>query len=472
MNLRSSLLVAFLLAAPACSSPSEPAPTANEPAVTAPGVPVGAPVTATIGAAGGSLRTADGRFELIVPPGALATDTVLSVQALTHTLPSGVGLSYAVSPQNVTFAAPVTVRLRPTEGDQLGASDIQRIAVQDDAGAWFDLKSAVATPTAGTKDAPLRLAGQGGGIDSITAQLQRLNRGTRLIKAIGVYANIRLTPAEASVRKGASTTLGIAGCDPLPLPAATAPGDDGLAPIGCKGAPRNADALSASAGSLAQVGTGQLRYTAPAEVPTPNPVNVSVTYNGIGGSSRVILLGAVRVLDDILRYEGDIKFNGELRTSNETITFTASGKLVFVRSPDPGAESVYDLDTARSSVTLETAKQVTSNGTTCTLEAPTTNDPATTNGRLVVIEASSTYTFGGLVNFTTGTGKCVSSTGSVSTKPFWVPFGFGTQNGTSPGFRPLTDLSRLDGPAEFSIAAGTRQDRVNQEYSFLGKGEK
>ncbi|NOU34086.1 MAG: hypothetical protein HOO96_39855 [Polyangiaceae bacterium] len=470
MNLRSSLLVALLLAATACSSSTEPTPatTSNEPAVTAPGTPVGAPVTATIGAAGGSLRTADGRFELVVPPGALAADTQLSVQALTHTLPSGVGLSYAISPQNVTFAQPATVRLAPNNDDQAGVSDQQRLAMQDESGAWFDLRDAVVTPQAGTKSTTLKLAAEGGRIDSITAQLRNLNRGTRLMKSLGVYANLRLTPASASVRKGDSTTLGIAGCDPLPVPAAAPPGEENLAPVGCKGAPRNADALSASAGSLTQVAPGQLRYTAPSEIPTPNPVNVSATYNGVNGSSRVILLGAVKIIDAIERYEGDIKFNGELRSKSETVTFTASGKLVFVRKE----AGTYQLDPALSTVTLETAKQVTISGNTCTLAAPTKNDPGTTSGSLNIDEPNHSYTFGGLVGFASGTGNCVSSTGSTSTKEFWVPFTFGTQNGFDIGSRPYTDISRLDGPAEHYIGDGSTQNRINQEFTFLGTGAK
>lgn len=469
MNLRTPIALVLLVAATACGSSTEPSTsTSNEPEVTGPGVPVGAPVTATIGAAGGSLRTADGRFELEVPPGALAADTQLSVQALTHTLPSGVGLSYAIAPQNVTFAQPATVRLRPSNDDQAGVGDRQRLAMQDASGAWFDLRDAVVAAQAGTKSGALKLAAEGGRIDSITAQLRNLNRGTRLMKSLGVYANLRLTPASTSVRKGDSTTLGIAGCDPLPVPAAAPPGEENLAPVGCKGAPRYADALSASAGSLAQTSPGQLRYTAPSEIPTPNPVNVSATYNGVNGSSRVVLLGAVKIIDAIERYEGDIKFNGELRSKSETVTFTASGKLVFVRKES----GTYQLDPALSTVTLETAKQVTISGNTCTLAAPTKSDPGSTSGSLNIDEPSRSYTFGGLVGFASGTGNCVSSTGSTSTKEFWVPFTFGTQNGFDLGARPYTDTSRLDGPAEHSIGDGSTQTRVNQEYSFVGAGPK
>ena len=157
-----------------------------------------------------------------------------------------------------------------------------------------------------------------------------------------------------------------------------------------------------------------------------------------------------------------------LRSKSETVTFTASGKLVFVRKE----AGTYQLDPALSTVTLETAKQVTSNGNTCTLAAPTKNDPGSTSGSLNVDEQSRSYTFGGLVGFASGTGNCVSSTGSTSTKDFWVPFTFGTQNGFDIGSRPYTDISRLDGPAEHYIGDGSTQNRVNQEYSFAGMGPK
>ena len=58
------------------------APAGPAPITTAVGVPSGAATSATIGTAGGSVSTPDGKITLIIPPGALAANTVISSSPL------------------------------------------------------------------------------------------------------------------------------------------------------------------------------------------------------------------------------------------------------------------------------------------------------------------------------------------------------------------------------------------------------
>ena len=73
----------------ACGGSKKAPATTASPAVTAVGETQGAGVAVTIGPAGGTASSADGKLQLIVPPGALAADTALSVTPLSVTAPGG-----------------------------------------------------------------------------------------------------------------------------------------------------------------------------------------------------------------------------------------------------------------------------------------------------------------------------------------------------------------------------------------------
>ncbi len=100
----------------------------SEPQKAEKGAPTGASVSALIGSAGGSLKSADGRFELVVPPGALAADTMLRMTPITNTAPLGVGGALRLEPDGTQFAKPAKLvfahrgSLDGTSADQLFAA--------------------------------------------------------------------------------------------------------------------------------------------------------------------------------------------------------------------------------------------------------------------------------------------------------------------------------------------------------------
>src|SRR6476661_8458618 len=102
-------------------SPQPPAET-FVPVVTAIGQPVGSASTASIGAAGGSLTSPDGRVTLTIPAGALGAATSISIQPIENTAPLGVGLSYDFLPNGQQFAKPVTVTLHYTDEELAGTA--------------------------------------------------------------------------------------------------------------------------------------------------------------------------------------------------------------------------------------------------------------------------------------------------------------------------------------------------------------
>jgi hypothetical protein len=118
---------------------------------TAPGTPNGSPTTTTIGPAGGSLMSADGALQLIVPAGALTTDTALTIQPITNSAWGGVGPAYRLTPDGTTFATPVSLVFEVTDELVVGsAAAFLDGVVQDDSGYWYVLKQRTLDVAGGT----------------------------------------------------------------------------------------------------------------------------------------------------------------------------------------------------------------------------------------------------------------------------------------------------------------------------------
>lgn len=135
------LLLVLLLGLLACTpKPNETTIIPDEPLTGTPtpvGKPLGAPFTVTIGPAGGTLVTPDGKLSLTFPAGAISKETAITVQPVENTAPNGVGTSYHISPDNLTFDKPVTYDYIYKEGDMMGSSvDALAMAFQDEKQVW------------------------------------------------------------------------------------------------------------------------------------------------------------------------------------------------------------------------------------------------------------------------------------------------------------------------------------------------
>ncbi len=106
------------------------------PTPTTPGTPTGAPISQSIGAAGGNLSSADGSLTVVVPAGAVAGATAFSITPITYPA-GGSGAAYRLEPSGVTFTQPVTVTFHYVASD-VGELDEQGqgIAYQGADGVW------------------------------------------------------------------------------------------------------------------------------------------------------------------------------------------------------------------------------------------------------------------------------------------------------------------------------------------------
>ena len=106
-------------------------------AITAIGTPVGNPVSKIIGAAGGTLVSADSVVELNIPPGALSSDVNVSIQPVTNEAPGGIGLSYDFLPNGTVFSTPATATFHYLDDSLNGTlPELLWILYQDSSNAW------------------------------------------------------------------------------------------------------------------------------------------------------------------------------------------------------------------------------------------------------------------------------------------------------------------------------------------------
>ncbi|MBN1946590.1 MAG: hypothetical protein JW797_13025 [Bradymonadales bacterium] len=94
---------------------------------------------ATVGSEGGSISSPDGRLTIAIPPGALASETVLMLSSSSIAAGGNLGPAYEASPEGLLFTLPVTVIYR-FDSTLIGATPPQSLMVATLAnGTWSPL---------------------------------------------------------------------------------------------------------------------------------------------------------------------------------------------------------------------------------------------------------------------------------------------------------------------------------------------
>ncbi|PTS94167.1 hypothetical protein DBR11_23980 [Pedobacter sp. HMWF019] len=102
------------------------------------GTPNGAAVQKTIGPAGGTIEMPGSAIVLNIPAGAVDAATIFSIQPITNTLGQmGIGNSYRLLPENVSFKKDIEIVFNYTEDQLIGTSgEFMSAAYQDAKGYW------------------------------------------------------------------------------------------------------------------------------------------------------------------------------------------------------------------------------------------------------------------------------------------------------------------------------------------------
>lgn len=340
-----ALAAAFVIAA--CGGGSSGNSDAAVPEATAVGQPIAEATSAVIGSAGGTLHSADGSVSVEVPAGALARDETITLQEISHQNHGAPGRAWRIGPATLTPAMPLTLRLHYDDIDVQGtdASEL-RLAYQDAQRRWI----VPASPSLDT------------GSRTLTVSTRRLGDWSR-------FARLSLSPSAATVKVGQPLALKVLRCEVVGFDAG-AEGSDPQLVKDCQPDPlvkTNGPRVNGIAGGNATVGTAvwpdpqraEYLYTAPASVPSPRTVALSVetllsaspgspastllvsniTIEGEDGCAWVQQMDAfnydvrvaaftVRAAADNARYEG----TGKLEATGRLQRISAAGLPVVVFS--------------------------------------------------------------------------------------------------------------------------------------------
>jgi hypothetical protein len=302
-----------------CAPPGNPPPTA-----TAVGVATGTATSATIGAAGGSVSTPDGKIALTIPAGALASNTVIGIQPLTNTAHGKIGAAYRLTPDGQTFLHPVTLRFTYTDDDLLGtAAEFLGAAFQTAAGFWQWAGAAAVDTTAKT----------------VSVSSSHFSDWSNV-------KGLQIRPAKKTVKVKGTVGLQVKVCypvddDELTTLASDCDTDQGIVSTlsinewSVNGRPGGGFVFGTVVGS-GSTGT----YTAPTTIPIPNPVTVSArVHNPKKGPGAVTLVSSIiTIAEDSwtgtgswttpgVTYTGQVTWTLESTDNNNVATYRPTGTV-------------------------------------------------------------------------------------------------------------------------------------------------
>lgn len=308
--------------------------------------------TATIGAAGGELTSEDGRLTITIPAGALAADTAIVIDPITNFAPAGLGHAYRLTPEDTTFAKPVTITMT-AGGDDLVDISIGglMIAFQNADSMWELPGDATVDENAGT----------------VSVETDHLSDWSLVKGAV-------LMPMTAEVKVNKSLGLAVRYCY-----TSDDPTGDGLAPLGYECTDELAPLVNVSewsvngvVGGNATVGTVtasglDATYHAPAQAPSPDTVAVSARID-----DGTIVVSNIKVVDEVAALNGAVDFTFTYLTAPEQ-TFKAKATLALTVADDGIDETNYD---ATGTIEMKDPVEFTYMDSVCTVQEPikTVND--------------------------------------------------------------------------------------------------
>lgn len=262
------------------------------PQPTAVGSPDGNATSQIIGAAGGSVMSEDSLFTVTIPAGALASDTLITVQPITNMAWGAIGKGYRLTPHGLPFSAPVMLAFKVTPADLEGsAPDFLNVAVQDEHGIWYILKNRDYDDGAATLTSTTNHFSDYG--ETTVMELQP----SATLLNVGQKLDLNVQFCFWERYRGPDPNLGatILSCSKSWIKLLT------ISNWSVNGVPGG----STSTGVVTDQGQGQARYTAPASAPAQNPVAVSVQIEGSKAYhvSKALLVSNIRIGGD---FTGDI----------------------------------------------------------------------------------------------------------------------------------------------------------------------
>jgi len=290
-------------------------------AATTVGVPNGPATKRSIGPAGGSIISPDGRITVDVPPNAVSTPVDSSIQPITNLAHGGVGSAYRLEPGGQKFAPPIEVSFKFDVQDLKGYSPgTLAIAYQDPTGVWQSFRTV-----------------------NIDQASKTLTVSTTHFTDFSVWT-IRLSPEKATLRVGETQLISVQGCIEK----------DGwgsriktlLGIQTCNFFMPQDNAWSVNVGTITMV-PGAVLYTAPGKKPTPNVATVRLVYKLRGALQKDARTCEITIVDRGYTASGeshDETYSGVICDLAKEFTVNGSGlanfAFKFVPSSNPANGTV------------------------------------------------------------------------------------------------------------------------------------
>lgn len=263
-------------------------------------LPVTLPASASIGPAGGSIRSADGRLTLKVPAGALATPTTVSIGAAENTAPNAIGAGYSLTPVGLAFARPAQLVLSYSDADVDGSGPGALGLASQDGTNWFGLLGGSVDAVTRTLRVPVTSTSPG---PSTKASGTAAPNGH-----LGAYGSVILSPTNVVLPVGGRKHFGLGYVGPASAQNAT----PGTVLLAVQNLMNNVETTwyldgvifgSARVGRIFPTPTNNADYDAPDCLPVPNPIRLAVKVNLHGTGATTWLTGTIRIIEKEWRIE-------------------------------------------------------------------------------------------------------------------------------------------------------------------------
>ena len=297
------LLILAVAASCGCGGSSDPATEDDAvPEVTAVGAPLGMPVTADVGATGGTVTSADGKLVLRIPAGALATTTTITIQRITAEAPGGL-FAWRLGPEGTTFAVPIELVMTYGADDVIGSSaEALEIGFQNADRTWSVLNQITHDPVA-----------------------QTLVATTTHFSDWSSLQGLQLRPGAPIVQVGKSIELVVNNCRPVDmnetvsLLSACVPTKLATTDWSVNGMVGGNAAL----GKIDSKATGTATFAAPMQRPMPSArVAVSTSFTSRRGA-KSLLVAQVAIVDTV-GWSGAVKYVGSGSKKTNTVTLAGT----------------------------------------------------------------------------------------------------------------------------------------------------
>ena len=288
---------------------------------TAVGLPTGTVVsTVSIGPAGGSVTSADGKMFIAIPASALAASTVISLQTISNNAHGKIGSAYRLTPNGQTFAKPVTLTFTYSDVDLDGTAPLfLGAAFQTPTGFWKWL-----------------------GVASVNTANKNVSVNTSHFTDFSAVRGLQIRPPKKTVKPSATVAMEVRACyeriDEELADLRTGLGYD------CDNDQGPTSALTVDQWSVngrlggggvfgTVVGSGGWSgvYSAPANAPTPPTVAVSARVRVTGLSGSDLVVSNITIAED--------SWTGTSKSTSEAIDATA--EVIWTRESIVGNVATY-----------------------------------------------------------------------------------------------------------------------------------